>query len=329
MRTKWASVLRRVTEFHDVRHTPTRGMEGGVCAFELTHPSPITLEATSGRSMVVVPGDVFLGTPGFRDSTRWLVGGPPDGGLLPTGTYWVLTDSGIVGDLTGSSTLEKPYLGQVKYLGSVVDRDGHIVNIKQFAIRPKMSEDSGAPLYIIVGTSAEVGKTTTAISLIRTLRDRGHSTVIALKATGVASVRELAIYHDFGARHAYDFVDFGLPSTCPADRLDVQPIFENMLDTCLSMHSDAVVVECGSDMLGANVPVALRCILRRRSAAKIILAAGDPLAALGGKQALQEMGVSVNVITGPCAETPTALERTRTLCSVPVIARSGSLRALF
>lgn len=304
-------------------------MEGGICAFELTQPSPITLESITGRPMVVVPGDVFLGTPGFRDSTRWLVGGPPEAGLLPNVTYWVLTDSGIVGRLIGSSNLEKPYLGQVRYLGSVVDRDGHEVNIKQFAIKPEVADDSGAPLYIIVGTSAEVGKTTTAISLIRTLREHGHSTVIALKATGVASVRELAIYQDFGAAHAFDFVDFGLPSTCPADRLDVQPIFECMLDTCLSMHSDAVVVECGSDMLGANVPVALNCILRRRSTAKIILAAGDPLAALGGKHALQEMGVSVTLITGPCAETPTAIERTRTLCSVPVIARSGSLRALF
>ena len=330
MKPKWASVLRRVAPVRKLRHHPTPGLEGNVCAFELTQSAPITLEATSGRPMIVAQGDVFLGSPGYRDSTRWLVGGPPDGGLVPGGTYWALADCGIVGELVGGSPLEKPYLGQVKYLGTLRDQDGEDVNIKQFAIVPEAGAgDRAAPVYIIVGTSAEVGKTTAGISVIRTLRQQGHSTVIVLKATGVASVRELTIYQDFGAAHTFDFVDFGVPSTCPANRSDMQPVFESMLATCLSMRADAVLVECGSDMLGANVPVALQCTLGKRPGAKVILAAGDPLSALGGKQVLQEMGVSVSLITGPCTDTPTALQRTQSLCGIPAVARSGNLQALF
>jgi hypothetical protein len=330
MNQKMASALRRIAIQRKLRHHAAPGLEGNVCAFELTQISPITLEAISGRPMIVAQGDVFLGTPGYRDSTRWLVGGPPNGGLVPGATYWVLADCGIVGELGGASPLEKPYLGQVKYLGTLRARNGRDLNIKQFAIASDVgATDYAAPVYVIVGTSAEVGKTTAGISIIRTLQQQGNAHVVVLKATGVASVRELAIYQDFGATHVFDFVDFGVPSTCPANRPEMQPVFERMLDTCLSMRADAVLVECGSDMLGANVPLALQCMLRRRPSAKVILAAGDPLGALGGKQVLKGMGISVSLITGPCTDTSTALERTRSLCDVPVVARSGSLQALF
>lgn len=330
MKFKCGSVLRRIGAVSKHRHHAVPGLEGNVCAFELIHSSPITLEAISGRPMIVTPGEVFLGTPGYRDSTRWLVGGPPPGGLVPDEAYWALTDCGIVGELAGDSPLAKPYLGRVKYLGTLRQKDGQDLNIKSFAIPAKTrSRDLRAPVYVIVGTSAEVGKTTAGISLIRTLREQGHSSVIVLKATGVASVRELAIYQDFGAAHAFDFVDFGLPSTCPADRPKMEPLFDRMLDTCLSMPADAMVIECGSDMLGASVPVALRRTLRKRPDMKVILAAGDPLAAFGGKQVLHDMGVTVSLITGPCTDTPTALQRTQSLCGVPAIARSGSLLGLF
>jgi hypothetical protein len=39
-------------------------------------------------------------------------------------------------------------------------------------------------------------------------------------------------------------------------------------------------------------------MLRRRPAAKVGLAAGDPLGAFGGKQVLQELEISVSIITG-------------------------------
>jgi hypothetical protein len=55
---------------------------------------------------------------------------------------------------------------------------------------------------------------------LRALRMRGHSDVVAWKATGTGSVAELARYLDFGAA-AFDCVDFGLPSTYPLGRSDI------------------------------------------------------------------------------------------------------------
>jgi hypothetical protein len=71
--------------------------------------------------------------------------------------------------------------------------------------------------------------------------------------------------------------------------------------------------------LGANVPVFLKCLKRRRPRPKVILAAADALGALGGKRMLKDIGLSVNLITGPCTDTPTLRQRTQTLCGIPAL----------
>jgi hypothetical protein len=309
------------------------GLEGDVCLFELgADASPIAVEGASGRSLMVAPGDTFLATPGYRESTRWVVGGIPDGGLVPGDSYWVLADAGIVGDLVGDSPREKAHLGQVKCLGTVLDANGQSLNIRQFATDvPARTSDYGAPLYLVLGTSAEVGKTTAGIAITRSLRQQGHATVITLKATGTASLRELLAYLDFGVAQAFDCIDFGLPSTYPSDRSDMHLMFERALDLCLSVPADAVLVECGGDVLGANVPTFLKCLSARRSSSKVILAAADALAALGGKLVLKDMSLSVDLITGLCTDTPTIRQRTEKLCGIPALnmAKRGAEDAPF
>ena len=277
--------------------------------------------------MTVTPGDLFVGTPGHRESTRWVVGGVPAGGLVPGRKYWVLSDCGVVGNLIGDSPLAKGHLGQVRYLGAVGKNGRTPLNIRQFAAHPKAgAADRGAAVFLILGTSAEVGKSTAGIGILQTLRQKGHASVVALKATGTSSLSEICVYLDFGAAQAFDCVDFGVPTTYPSQRSDIRPVFEAALDTCLSIPADAVVIECGGDILGANVPVFLDCFKRRRSDAKVILAASDALAALGAKQVLhQVMGLSLDLITGPCTDTPTLQQRTQSLCGVPAmnIARGG------
>jgi hypothetical protein len=318
---KRTSALRRLPALKKVRYAEAHGHEGDVCAFELApEASPIAVEAVTGRAMMLAPGDVFLGTAGYRESTRWVVGGVPDGGLVPGSNYWVLSESGVVGDLVGDSPRAKSHLGQVKYLGIVSGEDGQALNIRQFAEAPQAGvADHGAPVFLVVGTSAEVGKTTAGIAVLRALRLKGRSTTIALKATGTSSFTELAAYLDFGATQAFDCVDFGLPTTYPSGREDIASTFERGLEACLSIAADAVIVECGGDMLGANVPIFLDCLKRRRPDAKVILVAADALGALGGQRMLQEMGLSPTLIAGPCTDTPTLQQRTESVCGVPAI----------
>jgi CobQ/CobB/MinD/ParA nucleotide binding domain len=319
---KCLSALRRMPAGRAMRVSEQFGREGDVCAFVLlTAAAPLSAEAVTGRAMTLAPGDTFLGTPGHRESTRWVVGRVPDGGLVPGDEYWLLADGGAVGAFLGDSPREKSHLGRVTFRGVVLDADGTVLNMRHFAVAPGpgQADDRGVPVFLVVGTSSEVGKTTAAVSVLRALRRSGRQRVAALKATGTSSLTELHSYQDFGAAPCFDCVDFGLPTTYPSGRPDIGPVFETMLDTCLSAEVDAVLVECGGDILGANVPVFLDGVARRRPEAKVILVASDSLAALGAKTVLAEMGLAITLIAGPCTDTPTIQRRTQELCGVPAL----------
>jgi hypothetical protein len=317
---KRASVLRRVPPFTEIRYRRRRGNEGDICAFQLpSDASSIVVEAPTGRLMEIAPGDIFLATPGSREATRSVAGILPIGGLVPDDHYWVLAGSGVVGELVGISPFDEDYVGRVRYLGAICGSDGKILNIRQFAVRGSSGTDYNAPVYLIVGTSGDAGKTTAGIAILRALRLQGHTKVIALKTTGSASFAELARYQDFGASEAFDCLDFGLPGTHPLGRKGLGKFLSGALDFCLSLPADAVIVECGGDLAWPTVLEFLTFLKIRRSEPKVVLAAIDALGAMAAKQILAEHGLSVSLITGPCTDTPTLRERTYALCGVPAM----------
>jgi len=318
---KRTSALRRVPPLAEIRYRSEHGDEGDVCVFELPPDSvPITVESPSGRMMAIAPGDIFLATPGYLQTRRLAVGGIPAGGLVPGGDYWVLSYSGVVGELISCySAPEMGHLERVRYLGAACGRRGRPLNIRQFSVTAAGGTDRHAPVYLILGTSSEVGKTTAGVAVLRALRMQGHTTVVALKATGTPAIAEIARYQDFGASQVFDPIDFGLPTTFPPSRRGIGKFFGNMLDFCFSLPADAVVVECAGDPVSASAPELLACLKARRSELKITLAAADALGAMGAKHALAEIGLKIGLITGPCTDTPVLRERTEALCGIPAI----------
>jgi hypothetical protein len=316
---KQLSALRRLGELGGARWRAVPGSEGCAGVFQLPHDAvPIIVEAVSGRSMTIVPGDVFLATPGYRESVRWTVGGIPEGGLVPGENYWVLAESGVMGELASHSPAAQGHLGRAMYLGAVIGPDGHPQCLKDFAMRAAPdATDAGAPVYLVLGTSVEVGKTTAGLTLLRTLRGEGHDQVVVLKATGTTSVTEAAIYLDFGAARVFDCVDFGVPTTFPCGRPDAAEIFGQALDLCLSIPADALLIECGGDFMGTCVPEFLQCLRPRRPKPTTILAAADTSGALGAKYALERMGVALDLITGPCTDTLTSRQRIEAMSGIP------------
>jgi hypothetical protein len=318
---KRTSALRRISTLPALHYVKARATEGAVCAFKLAPDSPtIVVEDTFGRAMTLVPGDLFLGTTGYRESTRWVVGGTPKGGLVPGRKYWVISECGVVGDLVADTPMSKSFVGQAHYLGAVTGDGGRILSLGDFAMpNVRRPADRKAPLYIIAGTSAEVGKTTAGIVVLQTLLDQGYDSVVVLKATGTSAITEIAVYKDHGAAQVFDCVDFGLATTYGPNPKQMARFFDRALDTCLSIPADAVLIECGGDLLGGNVPIFLKRLRRRRSRAKLVFAAADAIGAWGGTQMLKKMGLPVSLITGPCTDTPTLQRRTEALCRVPAM----------
>jgi hypothetical protein len=62
-------------------------------------------------------------------------------------------------------------------------------------------------------------------------------------------------------------------------------------------------------------------VSRRRSHAKVILAAADELRALGATRMLKEMGLTTSLITG--SDTEALRQRTETLCRIPALNMAG------
>jgi len=351
--TKRGSVLRRLPEAEGWRCWPLPVVEGAVGAFRLPEDAaPVTIEAPSGRAMTLAPGDLMLGTAGHRESTRWVVGSVPEGGLRVGETYWILADCGIVGTLLGDSPRQKGHLAPVTCLGAVHDEAGRPLTLARFALAggPLLGAPAAAspcatssaaasscaassaapspapvppvavpPVFLVLGTASEVGKTTAALGLLRALRRSGRGRVLALKATGTSSVTELHAYLDLGAAPCLDAVDFGLPTTYPSERPGIEPVFAAMLTWCLGQPVDAVLIECGGDILGANVPTFLRTLVAHAPRTRVVLAAADSLAALGAKSVLAEHGLTPILLTGPCTDTPTIQARTQRLCGIPAM----------
>jgi hypothetical protein len=205
----------------------------------------------------------------------------PAVGSFPGDDYRVLADCGIVGELIDDPALETGHLARVRYLGAVCADRGETLNIRQFALTRSSETDRNTPVYLLLGTSGDVGKTTAGVAVLRALRMKGHTTVVALKAIGTASLGEIMRYRDFGAAQPFDCVDFGLPTTYPSGREGIGDIFANALDFYLSLSAKALLVECGGDLFGANVPDFLACLKARCSHLKIVLAAADALGAVG------------------------------------------------
>ncbi len=318
---KKTSALRRIPSFSALRYIKAPAKEGHICAFKLAaESSPIVVEDTFGRAMTLLPGDLFLGTTGYRELTRWVVGGTPKRGLIPGHKYWVISECGVVGDLVADTPMSKSFVGQTHYLGAVARDGSRVLSLSDFAVpRAGRPTDRKAPLYIIAGTSAEVGKTTAGLAVLGTLLLQGYDTVIVLKATGTSAITEIAIYKDHGAAQVFDCVDFGLATTYGPNPKTMTRLFDQALDTCLSIPADAVLIECGGDLLGANVPLFLKRLRRRRARPKVVFAAADAVGAWGGTQMLRKMGLTVDLLTGPCTDTPTLEKRTQALCRTPAM----------
>src|SRR5207247_11477704 len=131
---KRTSALRRVPWLEALRFRSECGTEGDICAFELGRDAiPITVESRTGRMMAIAPGDTFLATPGYRESTRWASGTIPAGGLVPGDHYWVLADCGVVGELIGDAPSQAGHLGRVRYLGAVCGGRRGTLTVRQMA----------------------------------------------------------------------------------------------------------------------------------------------------------------------------------------------------
>ncbi|CUS34507.1 P-loop NTPase family protein [Candidatus Nitrospira nitrificans] len=322
---KWASCLRTIRrdEVGRFEQRMPRAGDVVVCRVEVAAFPHSVIEDTSGRLQSLFPGDILLTTVANRESTRWNVGKIPEDDVYKAGRQLsILSVQGIIGELTETACDHQEYETRVSVLGVAI-RDNYLtVNISDYALTPlEYGGPTQLPLTILItGSSAEAGKTTAAINIMRRLIREGHS-VTALKATGTASMIEREIYADAGASRVIDPIDFGLATTyyAPSDGDLIKSRFLGCLYYISKLNCSSLIVECGGDPIGANVPLFLTALRECGGPQFHVSSASDCLAALGLKALFQTINLQVNLFCGRCTDTTLLKNRTMILTGIPAL----------
>lgn len=274
-----------------------------------------TLELDTGRMAHISREDVIAGVLGRRRALRGFVGDLPES-IAVGDRLQILNLGGVIGVcVSGHKDLGTPL--QVEVLGMAV-RDGKPLNIEEGAIPPR---DSLAgipdfpPLVVVAGTCMAAGKTQAACEIIQKLNQRGWRTA-ALKATGVACMRDILNMVDHGARDGLSFQDAGLPST--VDTRNLPAVTKGLLADLAARKPDVIVVELGDGIIGGyGVQALLRDEELRGAMRARVMCANDLVAAWGAVAVMREMDLRIDVFAGPATDNSVGVEYIQRELKVP------------
>ncbi len=270
---------------------------------------PYQVETPSGRVVEVVPGDLVVGALGTRFATLEVTG---DWQLIGDDLEMCsLSRSGVFGKCTSVAPSAHPLVGPYRYRGHVLV-NGRRVAMKDF-VEPEPDREFTTPTILVVGTSMESGKTTSAKRIIRVLKDRGLR-VAGAKLTGVARYRDILTMRDAGADEIVDLVDAGLPSTiCPGE--DFLSAARLLLSRLSAADPDVAVVEAGASPLEPyNGELAIEVL---RSAVRCtVLCASDPYAVVGVMTAFH---LEPDFVCGRATSTDAGIALVERLAAVPAL----------
>lgn len=267
------------------------------------------LEDPHGRRAKLYDGDLVVGALGNRYATDFYEGYVPSGAQAH-----LLTAGGLIGTVASADVRRDPpteleILGPLTVAGRNVHLDDHARPVPAHAM-------PSAGTVVVVGSSMNAGKTTTATSIVRGWRRAGVS-VGAGKATGSGSGKDRWAYLDAGAAAVLDFLDFGMPSTFgyPMDRLS--STMEHIRDGLVAEGAEAVVIEIADGLLQDETKALLPAV--RELADGVVLAVGDAMGAAYGTQLLKEAELPLLAISGRITMSPLASQEAAAVTGVPVL----------
>ena len=257
---------------------------GDVVLFRPLEPGPFSdMETTWGGRVELVPGRTYIGVICERNSTKYFTA---SFGEKPCSyhnlTLQLIAQSGGIGYCTGYSPVLSQETGHgrpadVEVLGVLYDSSRQVY-LNTICISDLASGDPQPPVatpstLLILGTTTDVGKTTTACRLLDGLSRK--VSCAAVKASGTEWYQDSLLHMSSGAAWAINFGFVGLPTTYYID----DALYRRALYTLYRYLDDpqripvykrpphnryerwprpeVVVVEHGGDILGANVPVFL------------------------------------------------------------------------
>lgn len=241
-----------------------------------------------------------------------------------------LTPAGVLLDASGARLKLRPSARVAAAPGrSVLGAD------EPLPVRAGLHSDTAAQMVtmVVVGSSMNSGKTTSAAHLVQGL-NRAGVRVGAVKVTGTGAGGDRWLLQDSGAEPVLDFTDAGLASTYLVPHEDLVVTFHQLRETLRRAGCQVAVVEIADGLLQQETS----CLLEDRRITRVVdgllFATVDALSAITGLRWLSDRGLSPLAVTGVVSASPLASREARAATGVDVwqmahLADPGLALALF
>jgi len=301
------------------------GHEGNLVLVEVASDTAFRMEVEDrqGIDRLLKKGDHFIGVLASRHSGTSESGDVPETGIrIDDGIeLHLLSAGGVVGISSGMPAGgHKPM--SLKAVGLVTDSNG-VVDIFDAYGAHDAELNATAPVILVCGTSAEVGKTTSAAGLIGALSRCGLS-VAATKLTGTGRRRDIDKLRDAGAHEAMDFPEIGLATTYTSPDRFMAGTY-TLLNRLNASKPDIIVAEAGGDLIEANVPTFLASAALMHGVKAIVIVAGDVMGMMGAVSYIRKYAPEAAIyLTEPKGRNPITT-RERVMYELPGLTIFNSL----
>jgi hypothetical protein len=271
------------------------------------------VEDRDGAFRVLSPGARLITAVGSRESTFWTVA---DLSAQRGPKMQLVSHAGLCSCLVSGSAKTT----NVRVLGRAVDADGRPINIKSHNLNfERAHRVERRKTTVFLGTSAEVGKTTSMLHLLRRLRQsQPQASILAIKLSGTPSEAEINLYRSYGATDVLNLIDLGFPSSYTLDKTLLIDRACEMIESNSFASADHVMIELGGDAIGGTNDE-LAQLINARADARFVVSAFDCFGAESCIRFLRDLGVRVVALSGKCTANTVVKKRTRDLCGVPAL----------
>ena len=274
------------------------------------------MEIRTGVTMYLFPGDYIVGAFGNRYATDQYEG------YLPTRSVEVcdlLSVGGVCGEVASQHASMVVDPTRLRIVGLVGDRYGRPINQRTFGLPSHAvgeRRESSAEVILVLGSSMNSGKTTTAGTLARAL-SRANFSVAAGKITGTAAGKDGRFYEACGAKPVLDFTSAGYPSTYMLALEELLRVYESILSNLRGSNPDYIILEIADGIFQRETRMLLESAEFRRSADHVFFAAGDSLSAESGVRSIREYGLPLRATAGSVTQSPLASREAEVALGVP------------
>ena len=210
---------------------------------------------------------------------------------------------------------------QISPLGLVGDKTGSVLNVGTWRIKSVKQSRRDVPLFAVVGSSMNAGKTTTAARIVRGLVLDGFK-VGAMKVTGTGSGGDLWHFLDAGACCALDFTDAGYATTYGLSHKAIIEIVDLLGSSIRNQSVDAIVVEIADGLSQVETHDLLCNAGFRKQVNGVFHAAADVHSAIYGVDYLQKLDYNLIAISGVMSSSPLARREFISARDVPVYTKN-------